>query len=72
MDLLVGDAPLPQVLTACSRLVPDYLGSAAVVALIDGDPVVGAVDGTPAARLVIDDRWWRDRDRVVRVLAELA
>jgi diguanylate cyclase (GGDEF)-like protein len=59
VDLLVADAPLPEVLTACSRLVPDYLGAAAVVALTEGAPVIGAVAGGPAARLAGDDRWWR-------------
>lgn len=59
VDLLVADAPLPDVLTACARLVPDFLGSAAVVGLVDGAPVVGAPEGSAAARLVADDRWWR-------------
>lgn len=59
VDLLVAEAPLPQVLTACARLVPDYLGSAAVVALVDGGPVIGAPADSPAERLVSDDRWWR-------------
>jgi diguanylate cyclase (GGDEF)-like protein len=59
IDLLVADAPLPDVLAACAGLVPDYLGSAAIVALVDGSPVFGAVEGSPAAGLVGDARWWR-------------
>jgi diguanylate cyclase (GGDEF)-like protein len=59
VDLLVEEAPLPDVLAACARIVPDYLGQAAVVALVEGSPVVGVDPGTPAAALVADDRWWR-------------
>ncbi len=59
VDLLVADAPLPEVLTACARLVPDFLGSAAVVGVVDGEVVVGAVEDSAAARLATDDRWWR-------------
>lgn len=58
LDLLVGDAPLPEVLGACARLIPSYIGSAAVVALIDGGSVVGAPAGSPAERLCRDERWW--------------
>ena len=36
VDLLVAEAPLPQVLAACARIVPDYLGAAAVVGMIGG------------------------------------
>jgi diguanylate cyclase (GGDEF)-like protein len=60
VDLLVADAPLREVLAACSGLVPDYLGSAAVVGIRGGRPVVGAPPGTAAERLSRDDRWWRD------------
>lgn len=60
VDLLVGDAPLPEVLAGCADLVADYLGEAAVVALVDGDPVIGTAPGGAAERLVADDRWWRD------------
>jgi diguanylate cyclase (GGDEF)-like protein len=60
VDLLVEEAPLPEVLAACARIVPDYLGDAAVVALLDGRPVVGVEPGSPAAELVADDRWWRE------------
>jgi diguanylate cyclase (GGDEF)-like protein len=59
VDLLVDDSSLPDVLAACARLVPHHLGSAAVVAFVDGDPVVGAPDGSPAGSLAGDDRWWR-------------
>jgi diguanylate cyclase (GGDEF)-like protein len=58
LDLLVGDAPLPEVLAACARLVPHYIGSAAVVALVDDAAVVGAPAGSPAERLCRDERWW--------------
>jgi diguanylate cyclase (GGDEF)-like protein len=60
VDLVVAEAPLPEVLAACAQLVPTYLGSAAVVALTDGGPVVGAAPGGPAARLATDPRWWED------------
>jgi diguanylate cyclase (GGDEF)-like protein len=60
VDLLVADAPLRDVLAACARLVPEYLGSAAVVAVRQGHQVVGAPAGTPGERLSVDDRWWRD------------
>jgi diguanylate cyclase (GGDEF)-like protein len=59
VDLLVADAPLREVLAACAGLVPEYLGSAAVVAIRDGEPVIGAPPGTAAERLSADDRWWR-------------
>lgn len=60
LDLLVEDAPLPQVLAACTELIPSYLGSAAVVALLDdGDALVAAPPGSAASRLCTDDRWWR-------------
>ena len=60
VDLLVAEAPLPEVLGACARLVPDYLGSAAVVAVTEDGPVIGAPPGSPAERLAQDERWWRD------------
>jgi diguanylate cyclase (GGDEF)-like protein len=59
VDLLVADAPLREVLAACAALVPEYLGSAAVVGVRQGHPVIGAPAGTPAERLGVDDRWWR-------------
>jgi diguanylate cyclase (GGDEF)-like protein len=59
VDLLTADAPLANVLAACAGLVPPYLGSAAVVGLIDGEAVVGAQPGSAAERLVADARWWR-------------
>jgi diguanylate cyclase (GGDEF)-like protein len=59
VDLLVADAPLPEVLAACARLVPGSVGAAAVVGLVDGGPVIGAPAGGPAERLCRDDRWWQ-------------
>jgi diguanylate cyclase (GGDEF)-like protein len=59
LDLLVADQPLPDVLAACAGLVPDFLGSAAVVALLPDGAVVGARPGTPAAQLAGDARWWQ-------------
>lgn len=59
IDLLVAEMPLADVLAACADLVPDFLGTAAVVAFVDGDPVVGAPAGSPAERLSIDTRWWQ-------------
>lgn len=59
VDLLVADAPFPDVLAACAQLVPTYLGTAAVIAHLDGSTVIGAPEGTPARRLAEDDRWWR-------------
>jgi diguanylate cyclase (GGDEF)-like protein len=60
VDLLVDEAPLPDVLAGCARLVPRHLGSAAVVAFVEGgDPVVGVPSDSPACSLAGDDRWWR-------------
>ena len=68
VDLLTSHAPLPDVLVACAEIVPNYLGSAAIVGLL-GDPagwgegasapVIGVPEGSPVAALVADDRWWR-------------
>jgi diguanylate cyclase (GGDEF)-like protein len=69
VDLLVADAALPDVLAACARLVPAYLGSTAVVALVDGRPVIGAPPASPAERLSADDRWWRHAIGEGRTLA---
>jgi diguanylate cyclase (GGDEF)-like protein len=60
VDLLVAEAPLAEVLGACARLVPVYLGSAAVVAVTDEGTVLGTAPGSPADRLAQDERWWRD------------
>ncbi len=60
VDLLVADAPLRDVLAACAGLVPDYVGSAAVVAMRKGRPVIAAPAGSPAERLGVDERWWHD------------
>jgi diguanylate cyclase (GGDEF)-like protein len=69
VDLLVAEAPLPDVLAACASLVPSMLGSTAVVALVDGGPVIGAPDGSPACELGADDRWWRGAVASGKVLA---
>ncbi|HMG43569.1 MAG TPA: sensor domain-containing diguanylate cyclase [Acidimicrobiales bacterium] len=58
IDLLVTDAPMATVLGACAGLVPDVVGTAAVVGLVDGSPVIGAREGSVAEHLVADDRWW--------------
>jgi diguanylate cyclase (GGDEF)-like protein len=60
VDLLVQDAPLPDVLAACAHVIPSEVGAVAVVALIDGCQVVGVPSGSPAETLAADDRWWRD------------
>lgn len=59
IDMLMDEAPLPDLLAACAALVPDLLGAAAVVALLDDGPVVGVPAGSPAARLADDQRWWQ-------------
>lgn len=60
IELLVADAPLEEVLTACADLVPVYLGAAAVVGLVDGEAIVGATTGDPAVpALATDPRWWQ-------------
>ena len=60
VDLLVNDAPLAEVLSACAALVPAYLGAAVVVGLVDGAPTVGIAPGCAVEPLCGDDRWWRD------------
>jgi diguanylate cyclase (GGDEF)-like protein len=60
VDLLVAEAPLPDVLAACAGLVSTYVGSTAVVGYVDGEPIIGATAGGPASVLAADDRWWRD------------
>lgn len=60
IDLLVMDAPLPEVLTACAQLVPMTAASAAVVGLVGGEIIAGADPTGPASKLVKDDRWWRE------------
>lgn len=59
VDLLVAEAPLPDVLAACAALVPSYLGHAIVVGLVDGLPVKGVPAGSPVEALAADDRWWQ-------------
>lgn len=68
VDLLAADAPLPDVLAACAEIVPGYLGAAAVIGLLGDpavrgegapEPVVGVPEGSPAAGLAADERWWR-------------
>jgi diguanylate cyclase (GGDEF)-like protein len=60
VDLLVDEAPLADVLAACARLIPPYVGSAAVVAQVDGRSVSGTADTGEAGVLASDPRWWRD------------
>ena len=74
VDLLVAEAPLPEVLAACARIVPDYLGAAAVIGLVDGAAVVGVDESSPAAELVVDERWWRPAlaDGRARTLTDFA
>ncbi|HEY7070733.1 MAG TPA: GGDEF domain-containing protein [Acidimicrobiales bacterium] len=74
VDLLVAEAPLPEVLAACARIVPDYLGAAAVIGLVDGTAVVGVDESSPAAELVVDERWWRPAlaDGRARTLSDFA
>jgi diguanylate cyclase (GGDEF)-like protein len=59
LDLLVADAPLTEVLAACASLVPEYLGSAAVIGVFGGSTVIGAPPDSPARRFATDERWWR-------------
>jgi diguanylate cyclase (GGDEF)-like protein len=59
VDLLVADAPLPEVLAACASLVPDYVGSAAVVGLVGTQAIIGVGADSPVEGLIADDRWWR-------------
>jgi diguanylate cyclase (GGDEF)-like protein len=59
VDLLVDEAPLISVLQACARLLPHHLGACALVALVEGDVVVGVPDDSPAASLA-DDGWWQE------------
>jgi diguanylate cyclase (GGDEF)-like protein len=59
VDLLVANAPLQDVLAACARLVPPYVGSTAVVAFLDRGPVIGAPADSTIQTLSADDRWWR-------------
>src|SRR5262245_21452985 len=74
VDLLVAEAPLPEVLAACARIVPDYLGAAAVVGVVDGTPIIGVDEGSRAAELVADERWWRPTlvDGRARTLSDFA
>jgi diguanylate cyclase (GGDEF)-like protein len=67
IDLLVAEMPLPEVLAACAVLVPSYVGTAAVVAFVDGGTVMGAPAGTAAERLAADARWWRSAQRGQRL-----
>lgn len=60
VDLLVDEAPLADVLAACARLVPPYVGSTAVVAQVDGRSVSGTSDVGDTGVLASDPRWWRE------------
>lgn len=71
VDLLVGEAPLEDVLSACAHLVPPYLGAAAVLARVEGRSVVGAAERGPAGDLAHDPRWWAEAlDKGVTVAPE--
>jgi diguanylate cyclase (GGDEF)-like protein len=60
VDLLVADAPLPDVLGACASLVPAYIGTALVVARVDGETTLGIPPGSPLEAFGTDPRWWED------------
>jgi diguanylate cyclase (GGDEF)-like protein len=60
VDLLVDEAPLADVLAACARLVPPYVGSTAVVAQVEGRSVSGTADVGDTGVLASDPRWWRE------------
>ena len=60
VDLLVGDAPLAEVLAACAALVPVYLGAAVVVGVVDEELTIGVPAGSPVEQLCTDARWWCD------------
>lgn len=63
LDLLVSDMPLTDVLAAMAGMVPTTIGTAALVALLDGHVETGAPPGSPVAELVQDHRWWADASR---------
>ena len=63
IDLMRAEMPLTDVLAACAELVPEYIGSGAVVAFIEGERIVGAPLGGPAQRLMADPRWWESAAR---------
>lgn len=60
VDLLMSEAPLPDVLGATASLVPRHLGGAAVVAVLATETVVGVARGRDVDGLASDPRWWED------------
>jgi diguanylate cyclase (GGDEF)-like protein len=71
VDLLVDEAPLEDVLSACANLVPPYLGAAAVLARVEGRSVVGVAERGPVGDLMHDPRWWEEAlDKGVTVAPE--
>jgi diguanylate cyclase (GGDEF)-like protein len=59
LDLLGADKPLADVLAACTALVPDYLGAAAVVAFVGDGPVLGVPEWSQVAGMAHDPGWWQ-------------
>ncbi len=58
IDLLASDRPVLEVLAACAALVPDYIGSAAAVAFLPDDTIVGVPAGSPVAGFAAIPQWW--------------
>ncbi len=58
LDLLASDRPVVEVLAACAALVPDYIGSAAAVAFLPDDTIVGVPAGSPIAEFAAFPQWW--------------
>ena len=58
LDLLASDRPVREVLAACAALVPDYIGSAAAVAFLPDDTIIGVPAGSPVAEFAAITRWW--------------
>ena len=58
LDLLASDRPAMEVLAACAALVPDYIGSAAAVAFLPDETIVGVPAGSPAAEFAAIPQWW--------------
>ncbi|HKY67171.1 MAG TPA: GGDEF domain-containing protein [Acidimicrobiales bacterium] len=58
LDLLASDRPVREVLAACAALVPDYIGSAAAVAFLPDDTIIGVPAGSPVAEFAAITQWW--------------
>ena len=58
LDLLASDRPVSEVLAACAALVPDYIGSAAAVAFLPDETIVGVPAGSPVAEFAAIPHWW--------------